>query len=218
MAAVEQPSQVRPWPWKMKKNYAYKYSSDGQAIGQEKFHFEKVEVDGDEAIQLNDTVDLSEGSVNVTGTTRLIVKANAAPVSFHRHLQVPGKEFVFDCEFADNVVKAKVSGAVNMTRDIQLKPGDRLFDNNLIGSFAALCTQLDLEPGKTVQVRSYHPGRMMILPLTFQCETVEKLKIGDREVECFKCLVGPINNTFWITRDGQLVKVAQGPLVIQLDQ
>jgi hypothetical protein len=103
-----------------------------------------------------------------------------------------------------------------MTRDIKLKPADLCFDNNLIGSFAAICTQLDLAPGKTVNVRTYHPSSMQIIPLTIKCESVEKVKISGEEVECFKCLVGPINNNFWITRDGRLMKVSQGSLVIEL--
>jgi hypothetical protein len=212
----EEPTAARPWSWKLGQEYTYRFSKDGNAIGDEKFRFEKIEVDGQPAFQLTDNLGLADGPVVVKGTTKLVVKPNAEPVSYHRELDAAGKKYVFDCGFEGNVVKAKITGAANMTRDIQLKPADLCFDNNLIGSFAAICTQLTLEPGKTVDVRTYHPSSMQIITLTFKCERVETVEICGEEVECFKCLVGPINNNFWISRDGRLMKVSQGPLVIEL--
>ena len=79
-----------------------------------------------------------------------------------------------------------------------------------------ICSQLELKQGEDVVVTTYHPSSLQIIKLTFKPEAIEKVKIGDQEVECFRCEIAPIKNTFWITRDGRFVKAAQGGLVIQL--
>ncbi len=209
---------ARPLSWKRGQEYVYKYTKSGQAIGTEKFRFEKIEVDGREAIQLHDTLDLADGAVVVKSTTRMTANLNATPISFHREMDAVGKKYVFDCDFQADVVKTKITGAANMTRDINIAPGVQCFDNNLIGSFSLICSQLALEPGKTIDIRTYHPSSMQVFALSIKVGATEQLQVEGKEVECFKCLVEPIKNTFWITRDGRLVKVAQGPLVIELVQ
>jgi len=40
--------------------------------------------------------------------------------------------------------------------------------------------------------------------------------VAGEQIECFRCEVDPIGNTFWISTGGRLVKVTQGNLTIEL--
>ena len=186
---------ARPLSWKRGQEYVYKYTKSGQDIGNEKFRFEKIEVEGREAIQLHDTLDLADGAVVVKSTSLVTANPDATPISFHREMEAVGKKYVFDCEFQDNVVKTKITGAANLTRDIKIAPGVQCFDNNLIGTFTLICSQLALEPGKTIDIRTYHPSSMQILALSLKVGETEQLKVQGKDVECYKCLVEPIKNT-----------------------
>ena len=214
--SVEEPTVARPLPWKNGQDYVYQYTRNGQDIGKETFRFNAADVDGQPTIQLHDTLDLADGAVVVKGDTLLVAKPNSAPISFHRGLDAAGRKYVMDCEFAGDVVKTKITGAVSMSRDVKIDSGVRCFDNNLIGSFALICSQLSLESGKTIDLRAFHPSSLQILSLSFQVGEIEKLQVGGQDVECFKCVVEPLKNDFWISRDGRLLQVAQGPLVIKL--
>ncbi len=214
--SAEQPAAARPLPWKDGQEYVYQYTKSGQDIGKETFRFLQTDVDGQPTIQLRDVLDLVDGAVVVKGEALLVAKRNAQPISFHRNLDAAGRKFVMDCDFQGDVVKTRITGDVNMSRDIKIDSSVRCFDNNLLGSFALICSQLPLESGKTINVRTFHPSSLQIIPLSFEVGEIEKLQVGGREVECFKCMVEPLKNNFWISRDGRLVQVGQGPLLIQL--
>jgi hypothetical protein len=124
---------------------------------------------------------------------------------------------VIACDFQKGVVKEKITGTKNIEQEIKIAPGTFCFDNNFIPSFALICSQLDIKENTQIDVRTFHPSTMQVLPLAFQVKGRRAIKIGEREVECFECFVTLIKNTFWITPDGRLVRIeAAGGLAIDL--
>ena len=83
-------------------------------------------------------------------------------------------------------------------------------------SWVLICSQLDLEPGKSVQVKTYHPSTLQIIPLTFTPKEPAPIQVAGQEIVYDECDVRPIKNTFWISKDGRFVKVKQGDLEITL--
>ena len=82
---------------------------------------------------------------------------------------------------------------------LRLKTGTYCFDNNLIASFALICSQLDLKENQKIELRTFHPSSMSVIPLSFQIQGRKSTQVSGKEVECFECFVEPIKNTFWIT-------------------
>jgi hypothetical protein len=120
------------------------------------------------------------------------------------------------CEFQEKIVSAKITGRRQLSRDIPVQPGTYCFDNNFIPSFALICSQFTLAENSKVDIRTFHPSSLQVIPLSFQIKEVKKIQVSGREVECFECLVEPIKNTFWITRDGRLMKVEAAGLSIDV--
>ena len=112
----------------------------------------------------------------------------------------------------------KTSGTTSLSRDVKISPGTYCFDNNLMGCFALICSQLDLKPSEPVTIQTFHPSSLQIIPLTFTAKPLAPIKIGEDEVECYECEVMPIKNTFWISKDGRFVRAQQGNLVIELSE
>ncbi len=111
-----------------------------------------------------------------------------------------------------------ISGSQNLTREIHLPEGVYCFDNNLMGCWVLICSQLRLEPEKPLSIRTFHPSSLQIIPLTITPKPPVDIEIAGKKVECFECDVAPIKNTFWITRDGRFVRASQGELVIELKE
>jgi hypothetical protein len=85
----------------------------------------------------------------------------------------------------------------------------------LMGSWALICSQLELKAGESLQIKTFHPSTMQIIPLTFTPQAPAPIQIGNEQVICFECDVAPIKNTFWISQDGRFVRAKQGDLVIE---
>ena len=187
-----------------------------KSIGKETIQLTKKEQGGKSRFELTSQGELAAGAITIKSTTTLLTADNALPIAFHRELDVAGKKTIIECDFQPENVQVKISGSVSLEQEIPIQKGTYCFDNNLMGCFMLICSQLELKQGEDVVVTTYHPSSLQIIKLTFKPEAIEKVKIGDQEVECFRCEIAPIKNTFWITRDGRFVKAAQGGLVIQL--
>ena len=146
----------------------------------------------------------------------MMVQLNVLPRSFQRVHEDRGTKVTQECTFQNDAVKVKITGRTEMEREISLKPGIYCFDNNLISSFALICSQFDLQENSKIELRTFHPSTMSVIALTFQLKQIKKIPVAEQEVECFECFVEPIKNTFWITRDGRLVKVEARGLAIEL--
>ena len=203
-------------PWKLGKSYAFAYTQGGQSLGKETFRFERVQHQGEDALKLHSSLNLKVGGVAVGGTTEFIVSPAARPRYFKRELDLAGRELIIDCKFGEQSVDVKQSGAASLNRDVQLQPGDFCFDNNLMSSFVLICSQLDYEVGKTVNVRTFHPQSTGLIPLSLRVKSLQTVTVSGHELECYECEVQPIKNTFWITKARQFVKAQQGGLVIEL--
>lgn len=211
------PAPARPLAWKFGQQYTYSFQQGGKSIGVQKFQIAKTKIKGADGYELSSTLDLAAGGVTIKSTTRLVVLANAAPASFHREIAAQGRKVTMDCKFQEGVVQEKISGATNLQRDIKLPAGAFCFDNNFIPCFAMICSQFRLREGKQIDIQSYHPSTMRIIPLSFHVKAAKKIKVSGRDIECFECDVPGIKNTFWIARDGRLVKVEAANLVIAVD-
>jgi transglutaminase-like putative cysteine protease len=210
------PVEVRPLPWKPGRTYTYRYVQDGQEIGRETFVLTQTKHDGKDAFQVKSDLDLKAGGVAVKGAATLVVTPAALPLSYRRDLEAAGQKYTFDCAFRDGTVEAKVCGAKELSREIKLPAGCYFFDNNLMASWALLCSQPALQAGKSVELRAFSPSALQTLTVTLEPAAPGPVTVAGREVECFPCEVPVIKNTFWITRDGRLLKVGQGKLAVEL--
>jgi transglutaminase-like putative cysteine protease len=209
-------SQARPLTWKLDRDYVYSYSQNGTHLGTETFRLRQSIQDEQPVWELTDKFDLTAGGTRVQSSTRMLTSVRATPLLFDREMTAQGSTVKRICQFRDQAVSVRISGAVQATQDLQI-PGDcYCFDNNLIASFALICSQFELEENTQFDIRTFHPTSSSVINLTFQVKGVRQIRLGNAEQECFECWVEPIKNTFWITRDGRLVKVEAGGLSIEV--
>ncbi|MCO6455405.1 MAG: lasso peptide biosynthesis protein [Pirellulaceae bacterium] len=215
--AAATPLTARPLPWKLDQQHTYRYRQGEQELGDEKVTIRRAERDGKPVYEMRSEMELAvNATASLKSTTTLVTALDVRPLRFERDLSVGGQAFKIVGDFGDGVVRVAISGAQDVNQEIKLPADTFCFDNNLLGSFALLCSQLTLETGKQVAVRTFHPSTLQLITLTFQPGELERVTVGDRELECFRCQVEPIKNTFWITPDGRLVRVGQGELTITL--
>ena len=207
---------LKPLNWKLNQDYTYTYLQNGEKLGTEIFRITPTEAKGNACFNVNSTLDLTVQGTRVRSTTRMVVKPNALPVSFHRVFDVKGTKVTRQCDFQQDSARMKITGPVQLDREIKLNFGTYCFDNNLIPSFSMICSQIDLKQNTKVEIGTFHPTSMRLIPLSFQIKELRKIQVGEKEVECFECLVEPIKNTFWITPDGRLVKVEASGLAIDV--
>jgi hypothetical protein len=212
------PGKVKPLPWKLDTKYTFRYSQDDREIGTEVFTIRKVKHEDRDAFEMKSEVSLKVGGAAVKSSTKLTVERNAAPLSFHADLDAAGKTYTMDCTFREGTVQAKVSGARDLTREAKIPAGVFCFDNNLMGSWVLLFSQLNCEADREISLRTFHPSSLQVLPIVFKPAAPAAINIGGKKVDCYRCEVPAISNTFWITRDGQFVKAQQGKIVIELTE
>ncbi len=212
-------AKAKPIAWKLDKQYTFNFSQGDKALGTESFTLKAVKRDGKPALELTSKIKLRINFLSsLTSDTTLVVAPNALPISFERDLSALLQKVKIECDFKDGVVAVKTSGTTSLSRDVKISPGTYCFDNNLMGCFALICSQLDLKPSEPVTIQTFHPSSLQIIPLTFTAKPLAPIKIGEDEVECYECEVMPIKNTFWISKDGRFVRAQQGNLVIELSE
>jgi hypothetical protein len=211
-------AKARPLPWKLDKQYAFKFSQDDKEIGREVITFTKGKREGKESCQVKSELNLKAGGVTIKSTASLTTAPNGLPLVFHRVLEADGKKYTIECTFREGTVQAKVSGDKELAREIKVPEGVYCFDNNLMASWALIFSQLNYEAGKEVSIRTFHPSSLQILPIAFKPGPPAQVTVGGKKVECYRCEVASIANTFWITRDGMFVRAQQGGLVIELTE
>jgi hypothetical protein len=210
------PAQPRPMPWKLDNEYTFRYVQDGQEIGREVMTLSKVNREGKDHFQVKSDTNLKAGNVAVLSKTTLVATAGALPLSFYRDLDAGGQKYTFDCKFLDGAVAVKISGAKEIALDVKLPDGCYCFDNNLMASWVLICSQLNLEAGKNLDIRAFHPSSLQTFTLSCEPSKPEAVKISGKEMECYRCEVPALKNSLWVTRDGRFVKTQQGKLVVEL--
>ncbi|MDP6446622.1 MAG: transglutaminase-like domain-containing protein [Pirellulaceae bacterium] len=215
--AMVPPKKARPLPWKLDRDYTFLYTKSGKELGRETFRIEKSTAGQPDGFTVSSNLNLRINLLtSLKSDTSLVVAANASPISFHRDMSALLQKTTIDCKFGKGSVAEEISGSKQLQRDVELPPGVFCFDNNFMGCFVLICSQLDLSANRPVTIRTFHPSSLQIIPLTLTPGKPTPIKIGEREVECYKCEVAPIKNTFWISTAGQFVKAQQGDLVIEL--
>jgi hypothetical protein len=204
--------------WPLQRPLYFKYTQAGAVLGGETVSLEKVEHDGREAYRLTSELNLKVGDVSVKGPAKLVVAPNGIPLTFDREMVANGKEVKIECTFGKEKVQEKISGAQDLERDVKLNPGDFCFDNNFMGAWILICSQLELKDGATIDLRTFHPSSLQVIPITLSVTGQEMVKVLGKDVKCFVCDVEPLKNKFWVTTDGRFVKAQQGTLVIELSE
>src|SRR5262249_41448339 len=212
------PKQAKPLPWKLDRKYTYRYTQDDKELGKEVVTFTKVKREGKDAYQMKSEATLKVGGSEFKKTTLLTVEPNALPLSLHSDLDAAGTKYTIECVFRDGTAHVKVSGARELTHESKAPIGVYCFDNNLMGSWAMLFSQLDYVVDKEVSVRAFHGSSLQVLPITFKPGAPTEVTIGGKKLSCYKCEIATLSSTFWITRDGRFVKSHQGNLVIELSE
>ncbi len=212
-------AQARPLAWKLGKPYTFTYRKGDKELGAETFTLTKKEQDDVTVLRLADDVKLKINMLSsLTSHTEIVATLNARPKTFQREFSVLLTKTKVDCIFSEQSVQVEISGSKSLSREIKLPENVYCFDNNLMGCWVLICAQLQLEPGKPITIRTFHPSSLRIIPLTITPKAPAAIKIGGKEVDCFECEIAPIKNAFWITRDGRFVRARQGDLVIELKE
>lgn len=210
-------TDARPLKWRLNTPYVFKYRKGDSSLGEEKFQIEEVEADGQKRLKLTSELNLKINLLSsLSSKTELTTMLNGKPVSMKRKLTALLQTTRIECEFQGDKVNAKVIGLTRLERDIDLPAGAFCFDNNLMGCWVLIGSQLPLKADKPVAIRTFHPSSLQLIPLTLHPKPPAKIKVGGKEVECFECDLPSIKNTFWFTTDGRFVRAQQGDLVIEL--
>jgi len=210
--------EVKPLPWALEKPIRYRYLQAKQLLGSETVTITRTQHGEKNAYKMTSAIELKVGGAVVKGKTTMAVAENMRPLAFQAKVNHAGTEYHIDATFKPGRVTERVQkGELDLTKDLELPEGAYCFDNNLLGSWALICTQLPYEVGKKIDLTAYHPSSMQKMPMTFDVKKLSRVAIGATEVECFECFVEQIKNTFWITRDGRFVKGGQGALVFELE-
>ena len=211
------PAEARPLAWKLGQPYSFVYRRGEKELGEESFSIVSTNRGKTPVLEMTSDVKLKINLLSsLTSNTKFTVASNAKPLDFSREFSVLLKKTKVECTFGDRKVQVEISGSQSMSREIQLPDGIYCFDNNLMSCWVLICSQLQLELDKPLSIRTYHTSSMQIIPLTITPIAVAPMKIDGQEVDCFECDVAPINNKFWITRDGRFVQATQGDLDIRL--
>ena len=210
------PGKALPLPWELDRKYTFTFTQAGKEFGSEVFTITKVQHAGKDAYRMQSDLNLKAGGSAIKSTTSLTVEPNGMPLAFHREHDTAGTKYTIECAFRDGTAQVKVSGARELTREIKVPAGVYCFDNNLMGSWVLLLSQLDYAADKEVSVRAFHPSSLQILPITFKPEAPAEITIGGKKLACYKCDMASLKSAFWITRDGRFVKTQQGNMVIEL--
>ncbi len=210
------PKQIRPFPWKLGVPHRFRYTQGEQVLVDETFTFRSVTHQGEKALELQDSLKLTiNDSLSLTSDTRLVVRPDIRPLLIDRTFKTT-RETKVACRFQEDKVIVEISGSRKLKREIDVPKNVYCFDNNLTASFALICSQLQLEIGKPLRIDTYHPSSLQVIPLTITPKAKETIDVTGEQIECFRCKVDPIGNTFWISTGGRLVKVTQGNLTIEL--
>ena len=208
---------VRKLAWRFDTPYTFRFTQGENELGTETFTISKTKQGDDAAYRLKSELKLTVSPVvTLQSSTSLVVRDNATPLAFEREFSVANQKTKIVCAFEPGLVKEEVSGTKSLSREIKIPAGAFCFDNNLMGSFVLICSQLKLEPGKPITIQAFHPSSMQIIPLTITPKPLRTIEVSGIELECFECDVAPIKNVFYITRDGRFVRATQGGLTIEL--
>ena len=210
---------AKPLAWKLGKEYTFKYTQGDKELGKETVAITKITRNGLEAYELQSDIHLTFNLLtSLKSNATLVVAPDSLPLSFERDLSAAMQDVKIQCAFKDGIVEEKISGTTNLSHQVKLPDHAYCFDNNLIGCFVLICSQLTFQPNKALTIQTFHPSSLQIIPLSFTPKAPAAIKIGDKQVECFECEVLPIKNTFWISRDGRFVRAKQGNVVIELTE
>ena len=169
---------AKPLNWKFDTDFTYTYVQNGKKLGTEVFRWKKTQVDGKDCLELNSSFDVTAAGRKIHSTTRLLTQPDGIPLLFHRDYDVNGSKSARHCDFTPTAVQAKITGPSEASREIPIKAGTYCFDNNLLPSFALICSQLDLQENQTIDIRTFHPTSLTVMPLSFQIKGVKATSVA----------------------------------------
>lgn len=211
------PAEPKPLAWELGHPYTFRYIQGNKTLGDENFTISKTTHNGAAALKIKSDVKLKLNLLaSLTSDTELVAAPSGRPFTFARQFSLPLNKTRVECSFTDQSAQVDVSGAQTLSREVKLPPGVFCFDNNLMGSWAVICSQLELVPDTPITIRTFHPSSLQIISLTITPKEPAVITVAGEEVECFECDAQPLKNTFWIARDGRLLRTSQGTMVIEL--
>lgn len=206
------PRKAKELAWKLGTKYTYRYTLNGKDIGSETFTVKKTQQGKSTIYQWKSSLTLKAGATSVKSETSFALADNGRPISFEREY-TGSQRAKLKADFANDQVKVSKKVFFTSKRTIKLPKNAMFFDNNLLTSFAGICSHLDFKAGETTRIQAFHPNSFRILTLTF--EVAKKMEKVNGE-DCYKCKVVELRNTFWVSQDGRFVKGTAATLVMQL--
>jgi hypothetical protein len=203
-------------PWKTGQKYQYRYTQGEQELGFEKFSIDKIGDGETEHFVVRSNLDLTASGTRVLMETTLEAQTNGRPSRFERKATVGENTTTVRCKFDESGVSEIISGSVRLQKDVSLPENIYCFDNNFVASFGLMSALWPLRGESSFEVETYHPSSLQVIRLGIDVGLKTEFDWQGQKVPGFVCDVKPIKNRFFISESGQLLRVTQGALVIEL--
>ncbi len=214
LVGAAQAQAQEKFPWQFNKEYVFNFAQGGTSLGTEIATIKKVKQDGKDAYELKAVLNLTVGGQSLKSTATLVTTPDGKPLKFVRDFQTQGAKV--ESTFKGGKVSSKVSGSVNVTKEDDLPANAFCFDNNMMSAFMLICPQLKWEVGKKVVTENFIPSVLQKMKLTYDVTGLKKIKVGGKDVECYECSIAEIKATFWVAKDGRIVKTQQGAITTEI--
>jgi hypothetical protein len=197
----------------------YRFTIAGQDIGSIVCRFEKEPNSGGPgaAYTIKSRLDLDFQRINiqksVVASSQGAIDAAGRLHTYRLDMAANAQKVVIDCEFDGRRIEETLQVGKNTYRKklaINQHP-TYILDNNMIGMWALMVHQLDVEGNSNLKVYGFFPQSLQVMPLELRFVKRERLKIGTAEHNTSVYAVDAIKEMFWITDSGILAKI-EAPL------
>lgn len=204
------------FPWQFGKEYVVNYKQGGASIGTEKVTFKQVKRDGKDAIEARNVVNLNVGGQNVSMRAVFTATPDASPIEYVNDVEQGTQRIKLVSQFKDGRVSTMISGAINASKEDPFPAGVFCFENNMLAGAMLASPQFKLEVGKPFSMRGFYPSVLMTVKMTLDAKALKPITIEGKSLECYECQIPEINAMMWVTKDGRLVRLQQGPMTVEV--
>jgi hypothetical protein len=201
----------------------YRYTVDGRVIGYSRATTERTTAGSTDGYLMKSSLVLDAAKANsdyrIQAESDLYLDKNGYPVKYYFTSVTNNKEKRITCVFESGKIRAEVvERNERLEAEIAVKKDTYCVDKDMISQWALAMRKQVLAVGKTVKLVGFMPQEAMPYELLIQVVRKESINVGTRTFETYVCDVPLLEEAFWITTEGQLLRIekpSQG-LVIEL--
>ena len=187
----------------------YTLVKKGEKIGEQSAKVERQLVyESQDALEISETLTLSLPGIKADLQAILIITLNGKPLKWTVEANVNSALQKLDCTFElEQIINHLELAGQKIDRKVSVPEHILLGGNNWISNWSLMTQTLPLEVGKTVKIAMYTPSAMQSMSVTFECKDIQPIKIDGESIECLAVNVIPIGETFYLNRQGEIVRI-----------